>query len=82
MARSSHPDSAGSQFFVMVDDAPYLDGKYAAFGKITDGAEEAVGISKVKKDHSDKPVEPQVIKSISVDTLGIEYAEPDKLSKK
>ena len=82
MARSSHPDSAGSQFFVMVDDAPYLDGKYAAFGKITEGAEEAVKISKVKKDHSDKPVEPQVIKSVSVETFGMEYSEPDKLSKK
>ena len=67
MARAMHPDSAGSQFFIMVDDAPHLDGNYAAFGKITEGVERAVGISKVDRDRSDKPYEPVVIKTIRVE---------------
>ena len=67
MARAMHPDSAGSQFFIMVDDAPHLDGNYAAFGKITEGVEHAVGISKVDRDGSDKPYEPVVIKTIRVE---------------
>lgn len=82
MARSNHPDSAGSQFFIMVADAPYLDTKYAAFGKITEGAEEAVKISNVKRDYSDKPKEKQVIASITVETFGVEYPEPEKLSER
>ena len=78
MARSGHPDSAGSQFFVMVDDAPHLDGQYAAFGRVTEGVEEAIRISQVKTDFNDKPKTPEVIKSIRVDTQGAEYPAPQK----
>ncbi len=79
MARSSHPDSAGSQFFIMVDTADYLDGQYAAFGKITENAEAAVEISRVPRSFPDnKPKTPQVIESIRVDLQGVEYPEPEK----
>ena len=79
MARSMSPDSAGSQFFIMVGDAPHLDGQYAAFGKITKNAEAAVEISRVPRSMmDDKPKKPQVMKSIRVDTLGEEYPEPEK----
>ena len=79
MARSMPPDSAGSQFFIMVGDAPHLDGQYAAFGKITENAEAAVEISRVPRSMmDDKPKKPQVMKSIRVDTLGVEYPEPEK----
>lgn len=67
MARSMNPDSAGSQFFIMVADSPHLDGQYAAFGKITEGMEAADRIVSVKRDMSDKPREPQVIKKIIVE---------------
>jgi peptidyl-prolyl cis-trans isomerase B (cyclophilin B) len=67
MARSMNPDSAGSQFFIMVADSPHLDGQYAAFGKITEGMEAADKIVSVKRDMSDKPKEPQVIKRIIVE---------------
>lgn len=66
MARSMHPDSAGSQFFIMTEDAPHLDGMYAAFGKLTDGIEEADRIVSVERDMMDKPKKDQVIKSIRV----------------
>lgn len=82
MARSNHPDSAGSQFFVMVADAPYLDGKYAAFGKITEGTDVALSIAAVKRNHSDKPLADQKIASITVETFGVEYPEPGKLSER
>ena len=78
MARAMHPDSAGSQFFIMVDAAPHLDGQYAAFGKVFEGADEAVQISQVATDWNDKPKNPQVIKSIRVDTQGVEYPAPEK----
>ncbi|MGD9475157.1 MAG: peptidylprolyl isomerase [Eubacteriaceae bacterium] len=65
MARSGQPDSAGSQFFIMVEDAPHLDGQYAAFGKVIEGIETADAIVSVKRDYSDKPLEEQKIKSIS-----------------
>ena len=78
MARAMHPDSAGSQFFIMVDAAPHLDGQYAAFGKITGNAEAAVAISEVPTDMRDKPRTPVVIRSIRVDTLGEEYPAPEK----
>ncbi len=79
MARTMMPDSAGSQFFVMVADAPHLDGQYAAFGKITENAEAAIDISRVNRDmFTDKPKKSQVIASIRVDTLGEEYDEPEK----
>lgn len=67
MARAMDPDSAGSQFFIMVDDAPHLDGHYAAFGKITEGVDHAVGIAGVERDRADKPLTPVVIKSIRVE---------------
>lgn len=80
MARTMVPDSAGSQFFIMVADAPHLDDQYAAFGKITGNTEKAVEISRVNRDmFTDKPKEPQTIKSIRVDTLGEDYPEPEKL---
>ena len=79
MARSMSPNSAGSQFFIMVADAPHLDGQYAAFGKITDNAQAAVDISRVNRDmFTDKPKKPQTIKSIRVDTQGVEYPAPEK----
>ena len=79
MARAMHPDSAGSQFFIMVDAAPHLDGQYAAFGKITENVEAAVAVSRVPRNMmNDKPTKPQVIKSVRVDTLGEEYPEPEK----
>ena len=79
MARTMMPDSAGSQFFVMVADAPHLDGQYAAFGKITENVEAAIAISRVNRDmFTDKPKKPQTIASIRVDTLGEEYDEPEK----
>lgn len=69
MARSNHPDSGGSQFFICVDDASFLDGQYAAFGKVTEGVEFAIDISKVKTGRNDRPETPQVIKSITVETF-------------
>ena len=79
MARAQPMDSAGSQFFIMVADAPHLDGQYAAFGKITDNAQAAVDISRVNRDmFTDKPKKPQTIKSIRVDTQGVEYPAPEK----
>mgnify|MGYP001041324274 CR=1 FL=1 len=79
MARSSHPDSAGSQFFIMVDDAPHLDGQYAAFGKVIEGIEEVKRIVNVKRNHSDKPLRDEVMESVTVETFGIEYPEPETL---
>ena len=79
MARSMSPDSAGSQFFIMVDAAPHLDGQYAAFGRITENEVAAVEISRVPRSMmNDKPKQPQVMKSVRVDTLGDEYPEPEK----
>ena len=79
MARAMDPNSAGCQFFIMVDAAPHLDGKYAAFGLITENVEAAVEVSRVPRDMSnDKPKKPQTIRSIRVDTLGETYPEPDK----
>ena len=79
MARTMMPNSAGSQFFIMVDDAPHLDGPYAAFGKITDNVEAAVAISELPTDMRDKPKTPVVIKSVRVDTLGEDYPAPKKV---
>ena len=67
MARTMVPDSAGSQFFVMVADAPHLDGQYAGFGKITEGIEAALEIANVRRDFQDKPLEPVVIKTVTVE---------------
>ena len=72
------PNSAGSQFFVMVAPAPHLDGQYAAFGKITEGADVAVDISRVPRDmRNDKPKTPVVIESVQVDTQGVAYPAPE-----
>lgn len=79
MARSGHPDSAGSQFFIMVDDAPHLDGQYAAFGKVIEGIEEAERIVQVKRDYSDKPYENQTMVTVTVDTFGVDYPEPETM---
>ena len=76
MARSGMPDSAGSQFFVMVASSSHLDGQYAAFGKVIEGIEEADRIVSVDRDFRDKPKQEQKIKEVTVDTFGIEYPEP------
>lgn len=78
MARSQAPDSAGSQFFIMTEDASSLDGDYAAFGKVTEGMEAADRIVNVERDQQDKPLEDQTIKKMTVDTFGIDYPEPKK----
>ena len=79
MARAMHPDSAGSQFFIMVADAPHLDGDYAAFGLITENVEKAVEISRVPRNMmNDKPKKDVVIQSIRVDTQGVEYPAAEK----
>ena len=78
MARAQHPDSAGSQFFVMHEDADYLDGQYAAFGKVIEGMETVDGIATTKTDWSDRPYEEQKMKKVTVETFGVEYAEPVK----
>ena len=79
MARSNDSDSAGSQFFIMVANSPHLDASYAGFGKVTEGMEYALEIAKVERDFRDKPCKEQKIKSMSVDTLGIEYSQPKKV---
>ena len=78
MARSSSPNSAGSQFFLMVADAPHLDDQYAAFGKVIEGIEEADRIVAVRRDRSDKPLKDEIMKTVTVDTFGEEYSEPEK----
>ena len=81
MARTMIPDSAGSQFFVMVAPAEHLDGDYAAFGQILEGADDAIAISRVPRNMmDDKPKKPVVIQSIRVDTKGVDYPEPETLS--
>lgn len=78
MARSGHPDSAGSQFFIMVEDAPHLDGQYAAFGKVVEGLDTADQIVSARRDRSDKPLEDQMMESVTVETFGVDYGEPEK----
>ncbi len=78
MARSQSPNSAGSQFFIMVEKSPHLDGQYAAFGKVIEGIEEADRIVSVKKDYNDRPRDEQKMKAVTVDTFGVEYPEPAK----
>ena len=79
MARSMRPDSAGSQFFIMVEKAPHLDGAYAAFGKVIEGMEVADGIVSVKRDYNDKPLQDQRMKTVTVETFGVEYPEPETI---
>lgn len=78
MARAMMPDSAGSQFFIMHKDAPHLDGAYAAFGKVTEGMDVVNKIAETRTDYSDRPLKEQKIKSMTVDTFGQEYGEPEK----
>ena len=78
MARAMHPDSAGSQFFIMHEKSPHLDGAYAAFGKITEGMDIVNKIAETATDYSDRPLEAQVMKKVMVETLGETYEEPEK----
>lgn len=78
MARSMMPNSAGSQFFIMHKTSPHLDGDYAAFGKVIEGIEVVNTIAETKTDYSDRPVEDQRIKTMTVDTFGVDYPEPEK----
>lgn len=78
MARAMHPDSAGSQFFIMHKDSPHLDGAYAAFGKVTEGMDIVNKIADIATDYSDKPREAQVMKKVTVETFGEAYSEPEK----
>lgn len=78
MARAQHPDSAGSQFFVMHEEGDYLDGQYAAFGKVIEGMETVDEIANVKTDWHDRPYETQQMKKVSVETFGQTYAQPIK----
>ena len=78
MARAMHPDSAGSQFFIMHKAAPHLDGAYAAFGKVTEGMDAVNRIAEVRTDYSDRPMKEQKIKRMTVETFGVDYPEPVK----
>ena len=78
MARTMAPNSAGSQFFIMHEDAPHLDGQYAGFGKVIEGIEAVDNICAVRTDYNDKPRTPQVMKTVTVDTFGVVYPEPEK----
>lgn len=79
MARAQHPDSAGSQFFIMHKTSPHLDGAYAAFGKVVEGMEVVNRIAETDTDYSDRPLENQIIQTVTADTFGVEYPEPEKL---
>ena len=78
MARAQNPDSAGSQFFIMVEDAPHLDGQYAAFGKVTQGLEVAQAIVSAPRDWHDRPREDQVMETVTVETFGQDYPAPER----
>lgn len=79
MARAMHPDSAGSQFFIMHEAAPHLDGAYAAFGKVTEGMDVVNKIAETATDYSDRPLETQRMKKVTVETFGEEYPEPETI---
>lgn len=82
MARTSIPDSAGSQFFLMHKNSPHLDGQYAAFGKVTEGMEVVNKIAECDTNpFNDRPLKPQIMKNVTVDTFGVDYPEPQKLSE-
>ena len=76
MARSGHPDSAGSQFFIMHDAAPHLDGQYAAFGQVIEGQDMVDAIAMTPRNHQDKPNTPQVMRRVTVETHGVTYDAP------
>ena len=79
MARAMHPDSAGSHFFIMHKNSPHLDGAYAAFGKITEGMDIVNKIAETATDYSDRPLEEQKMKKVTVDTMGVEYPAPERV---
>ena len=79
MARAMNPNSAGSQFFIMHEDAPYLDGQYASFGKVIEGIEVVDEIATTKTDYSDRPYDDVIMKKVTVETFGEEYSEPIKV---
>ena len=79
MARSMFPDSAGSQFFIMHKNAPHLDGAYAAFGKVTEGMDAVDRIAETRVNMQDRPLNPQVMKKVTVETFGEKYGEPEKV---
>ena len=78
MARAMHPDSAGSQFFIMPKNSSHLDGQYAAFGKVIEGIEVVDAIASTKTDWNDKPKTPQIMKKVTVETFGTDYPQPAK----
>ena len=79
MARAQSPNSAGSQFFIMTDDAPHLDNEYASFGMVIEGMDVVDAIVNTKRDWHDRPRETQRMKTVTVDTQGVEYDEPEKV---
>ena len=79
MARSMMPNSAGSQFFVMHETSPHLDGDYAAFGKVIEGQDVVDAIAVVETDYNDRPRTPQIMKTVTVETFGVDYPEPEKM---
>lgn len=79
MARSQDPNSAGSQFFLMLDDHPHLDGQYAAFGKVLEGMEEVERIAQVPRNRMDKPDQDEKMVQVTVDTFGEEYPDPETI---
>ena len=81
MARAQHPDSAGSQFFIMHETSPHLDGQYAAFGKVTEGMDVVNKSATVNVDWSDRPLEVQRMHKVTVDTFGVDYPEPKTLDR-
>ena len=78
MARAMHPDSAGSQFFIMHKTSPHLDGAYAAFGKIIEGMDVVNKIAETDTDYSDRPLNVQKMAKVTVDTMGVDYPEPER----
>lgn len=82
MARAMHPDSAGSQFFIMHETSPHLDGEYAAFGKLIDGIDVVNSIATVRTDWNDRPLDKVVMKKVTAETFGVDYPEPEKLNER
>ena len=79
MARSQSPNSAGSQFFIMVDDAPHLNAQYASFGQVIEGMEAVDKIVAAQRDYNDRPMENQIMEKVTVETFGVDYPEPEKV---